>query len=706
MHNVRLLKPLILFLLVLALGLPGVFAKSADPDTDLVVKDLAPVARQQHLDRTIANFLSQHHYRRSKLDDSLSSQVLSNYLEDLDFSRSYFLAGDLARFEQYRHTLDDALKRGDLQPAYDIFNTYLRRLAERTQRIQTLLQQEVRFDRDESLEVDRKDAPWARNAAELDEIWRKRLKHEMLTLMLSGKEQADAWELLGKRYDNRLRQALQSTSDDVFQLYMNAVARAFDPHTAYFSPRHTENFNIQMRLSLQGIGAVLRMEEEQVAVVELVAGGPADLSQKIRAGDRIVAVAQGEDGEWVDVVGWRLDDVVERIRGPRGTVVRLKVVPGQIGAAAAEQIVRLVRDTIQLEKQAARSEIRTLPGPDGDGRELRIGIITVPTFYSDFEAARNGVADYRSTTRDVRLLLKELRDEIDGLVLDLRDNGGGSLQEAVDLTGLFISGGPVVQVRNAGGRIEIEEDGDSGRVYAGPLAVLVNHASASASEIFAGAIQDYGRGLVIGDSTFGKGTVQTLVDLNRFTRTQEPQGQLKLTFAKFYRISGGSTQHRGVQPDIHVPSSVLDSDEVGESAQRNALPWDEIAAARYRGDPQLAALLPKLRQRHQARTKNDSDYQDFLEDLEFTRRQRDKPTLSLLESQRRAERAYLESWRRERENRYRAAKGLPPLKPGDLIPEGEDSAVPDTTLEESARIIADLIVLSRPGEQRRLVVGG
>lgn len=704
MRNDRILKFLILLPLMLVLGLPGVFAKPNESSAEFVVKDLAPAARQQQLDRTIAKFLSQHHYRRSKLDDQLSSLILTNYLEDLDFNRSYFLAGDLARFEQYRHTLDDALRRGDLQPAYEIFNVYLRRLAERTERVQTLLQQGFRFDKDESLEVDRKDVPWARNAAELDEIWRKRLKNEMLTLMLSGKDQAGARELLGKRYDNRLRQALQSSSDDVFQLYMNAVARAFDPHTAYFSPRNTENFNIQMRLSLQGIGAVLRMEEEQVTVVELVAGGPADLSQQIRSGDRIIAVAQNDDGPWVDVVGWRLDDVVERIRGPRGTVVRLKVLPGKIGAAAAEKTVRLVRDTIQLEKQAARSEIRTLPG--SDNRKLRIGVITIPTFYSDFEAARNGVADYRSTTRDVRRLLETLRDQIDGLVLDLRDNGGGSLQEAVDLTGLFIGGGPVVQVRNAGGKVDIEEDGDSGRVYDGPLAVLVNHASASASEIFAGAIQDYGRGLVIGDPTFGKGTVQTLVDLNRFTRTQEPQGQLKLTFAKFYRISGGSTQHRGVQPDIHVPSSVMDSDEVGESAQKNALPWDEITPARYRGDQQLAALVPELRQRHQARTKKDPDYQHFLQDLEFTRQQRNKTTLSLMESQRRAEREYLENWRRERENHYRAAKGLPPLKPGDSIPEGEESAIPDTTLEESARIMADLILLSDPGEARRTVVMG
>ncbi|MCB1823364.1 MAG: PDZ domain-containing protein, partial [Candidatus Competibacteraceae bacterium] len=402
MHNIRALKFLILLPLVLLLGSPGAFAKPAAPGGAIAVGDLMPAARHASLDRTIANLLSQHHYRQSSLDNRLSALILTTYLDDLDFSRSYFLISDIAGFERYRDTLDDALKKGDLRPAYGIFNVYLRRLAERTSRIQSLLERGFRFDVDESLNVDRKDAPWAASPAELDEIWRKRLKHEMLTLILSGKDQAAARELLSKRYDNRLRQARQSSSDDVFQLYMNAVAQAFDPHTAYFSPRNTENFNIQMRLSLEGIGCVLRMEDEQVTVVELVAGGPADLSQQIKAADKIVAVAQGDKGPWVDVVGWRLDDVVERIRGQRGTVVRLKVLPGKAGVTAAEKTVRLVRDTIKLEKQAAKSEIKTIPGPDG--RELRIGIVTVPAFYSDFEAARRGVENYRSTTRDVRRL--------------------------------------------------------------------------------------------------------------------------------------------------------------------------------------------------------------------------------------------------------------------------------------------------------------
>ena len=685
MHCFRTLK--LLLVLLLLSSLPGVNAKTASDD----VAPLAPAAQLNALDRTIANLLSQHHYRQSKLDDRLSSLILNTYLDDLDANHAYFLASDIAAFEKYRSTLDDALQNGNLQPAYEIFNVYLQRLGERSERIQALLGQDFRFDSDETLNVDRKNAPWAKNAAELDEFWRKRLKHEMLTLIVSGKEPAAARELLRKRYENRLNQARQTSSEDVFQLYMNAVAQSFDPHTAYFSPRNTENFNIQMRLSLEGIGCVLRMEDEQVTVVELVTGGPADLSQQIKANDRIVAVAQGEDGPWVDVVGWRLDDVVERIRGARGSVVRLKILPGKAGAAAAEKTVRLVRDTIKLDKQAAKSEIKTLR--DSDGRERRIGVITIPAFYSDFEAARRGDPDYRSTTRDVRRLLGELHGKVDGLVLDLRGNGGGSLQEAIDLTGLFIAEGPVVQVKHTRGDVEVEKDSDPEQVYDGPLAVLVDHASASASEIFAGAIQDYGRGLVIGDPTFGKGTVQTMIDLNRLTRAAEPQGQLKLTIAKFYRVNGSSTQHRGVRPDIDIPS-VFDSEEIGESAQKNALPWDEIAATRFRNDRRLLALLPELSKRHQARATSDPDYQSYLQDLRFSREQREKTTVSLRESQRRAEQTRIETWQRERENRYRALKNQAPLQPGDELPQGKESAIPDAALQESVRILADLIALN------------
>jgi carboxyl-terminal processing protease len=706
MRNVLNLKFLVLSVaLTLASGLSCAFAKTTDQEVDLPTELLTPTPQQAVLDQAIARLLSQHHYRQSKLDDRLSSLVLDAYLEYLDAGRIYFMDSDIVDFERYRNTLDDALKTGDLKPAYEIFNTYLRRLAERTNYAQTLLQQESHFNVDETLNVDRKNAPWPKNRNELDEIWRKRVKHDLLTLMVSGKDQAAARDLLKKRYENRLLQARRSTSDDVFQLYMNAVAQAFDPHTAYFSPRNTENFNIQMRLSLEGIGCVLRMDEEQVTVVELVAGGPADTSQQIKAGDRIVAVAQGDKGGWVDVVGWRLDDVVDRIRGQRGTVVRLKILPGKAGAAAAEKAVRLVRDTIKLEKQAAKQEIKLFRG--SNNRELRIGVITIPAFYSDFDAARRGDPNYRSTTRDVRRLLDEMRGKIDGLVLDLRENGGGSLQEAVDLTGLFIPEGPVVQVKNAGNeQPEIEKDGDPAQLYDGPLAVLVDHASASASEIFAGAIQDYGRGIVLGDPTFGKGTVQTLVDLNRLTRAKEPQGQVKLTIAKFYRVSGSSTQHRGVRPDIAIPSALVDSEDIGESAQKNALPWDEIAPTRYLGNQTLTALLPELARRHQTRIAANPDYQSFLQDLEFTRQQREKTTVSLLESQRRRERQQLENWQRDRENRFRLAKGLPPLKPNDEIPEGKESVIPDVALDESVHIVGDLVMLRSDDKASSVLVMG
>ncbi len=706
MRNLQNLKLLVLsVVLTLASGLSCAFAKTSDQEMELPAELLAPTPQQAVLDQTIARLLSQHHYRQSKLDDRLSSLVLDAYLEDLDSGRIYFMDSDIADFERYRNTLDEALKTGDLKPAYEIFNTYLRRLTERTNYAQTLLQQDFHFNVDETLNVDRKNAPWPKTQAELNEVWRKRVKHDLLTLMVSGKDQPAARDLLKKRYENRLAQARRSTSDDVFQLYMNAVAQAFDPHTAYFSPRNTENFNIQMRLSLEGIGCVLRMDEEQVTVVELVAGGPADTSQQIKAGDRIVGVAQGDKGSWVDVVGWRLDDVVERIRGQRGTVVRLKILPGKAGASAAEKTVRLVRDTIKLEKQAAKQEIKQFR--DSNNRELRIGVITIPAFYSDFDAARRGDPNYRSTTRDVRRLLDEMRGKIDGLVLDLRENGGGSLQEAVDLTGLFIAEGPVVQVKNAGNnQPEVEKDGDPAQLYDGPLAVLVDHASASASEIFAGAIQDYGRGVVLGDPTFGKGTVQTLVDLNRLTRAKEPQGQVKLTIAKFYRVSGSSTQHRGVRPDITIPSALGDSEDIGESAQKNALPWDEIAPTRYSGNQTLTALLPELARRHQTRIAANPDYQSFLQDLEFTRQQREKTTVSLLESQRRQERQKIENWQRDRENRFRLAKGLPLLKLDDEIPEGKESAIPDVALDESVRIVGDLAVLRGDDKASSVLVMG
>lgn len=684
---------LLLLALFFLIGCQGVSATNASATVSANAGNLQPSQQHVQLDKTIANLLAHYHYRQSDLDVEQSSAIFDAYLDALDYNRSFFLASDIEHFNRYRHELHNYLKDGILEPAYSIFNTYQRRMAERTARIKTQLQREIRFDVDETYDLAPESRSWARNRTELDEIWRKRLKHEILQLMLAGQSLDDAKDTLVQRYEGRLRRTNQQHSEDVFQLYMNAVATSFDPHTSYFSPSASENFNIQMSLSLEGIGTVLRMEEEQIRVVELVPGGPAALSGQLHPDDVIIGVGQGQDGEIVDVIGWRLDDVVDLIRGRRGTTVQLKILPSHAGSGGPPQTLSLVRDRIKLEKQAASSEVRSL---EHQGRIQRIGIITIPTFYSDFAAAQRGDRDYRSTTRDVRRLVSELkRQDIDGLVIDLRQNGGGSLQEAIELTGLFIHGGPVVQVRNARGQINIEQDDSSELVYDGPLAVLVDRFSASASEIFAGAIQDYGRGLVLGNPTFGKGTVQTLVDLNdlnRFMpRNSDQLGQLKLTIAKFYRISGGSTQHRGVVPDIEFPSAV-DSQAVGESAQPYALPWDEIRSLDYRYSSVLDTLLPELYQHHAQRIAEDAAFQTLLADIRATRESREQTEVSLLEQTRRMEHEQSRQERLERRNRWRELQNLPKLKV-DETAEADDSERPDPLLTESVRIVADLIHL-------------
>lgn len=675
--------------LAVLLLVPVALAARADLGV-LVPISLSPEAKHQKLDQAIAGLLSHYHYRQASLDDRLSEEILDAYLEALDPNRLYFLGPDIRRFDRdYRTRLDDALQAGDLGPAYDIFNVYQRRVAERTTRVQHTLAEPFDFDTTDEVDLDRKTAPWAADLDALDRVWYKRLKNEVLALMLVGQSAQQAGETLNQRYQSRLRRALQSNSEDVFQTYMNAVARSFDPHTAYFSPRASENFNIQMRLSLEGIGTVLRMEEEQITVLELVPGGPADLSRQLRPGDRIIGVGQGDREAMVDVVGWRLDDVVDLIRGPRDSVVRLRVIPDGSATEATAREIRLVRDTIRLEKQAARSEIQTLSVGDD---EVRVGIITVPTFYSDFAAAQRGDNDYRSTTRDVRRILRELDDQnVDAILVDLRQNGGGSLQEAVEFTGLFIPGGPVVQVRNARGDVEVERDPDPDLLYSGPLAVMVDRFSASASEIFAAAIQDYGRGLVMGDPTFGKGTVQTLVDLGRFLpRTDTPLGQLKLTIAKFYRISGGSTQHRGIIPDLRLPSPVS-AEDVGESAHSRALPWDEITPVSYRPSGRIAGLLSELRVRHEQRMRSEPAYQALLDDFAAAETERSRTRYSLNERERRAQRDHQEREQLARENRLRTALGLEELSLEAY--RGDAEELPDLLLQEGARITADLVQL-------------
>lgn len=589
--------------------------------------DLQPTKDQQAANIHIARQLLVSHYKKQSIDRDLSTQVFDAYLKSLDSQRAYFLQSDIDAFEVYRYRLDGALKTGQLDPAFKIYNTYQTRVAERLEYMLALLNKGIEkldFTKDESLIVDREELSWPANLQAQNDLWRKRLKNAVLSLKLNDKTDEDIQKTLTKRYTSQLSRIQQSRSEDAFQTYMNAFTGVYDPHTSYFSPRTSENFNINMSLSLEGIGAVLQSDNEHTKVVRLVPAGPAHKAGELSPEDRIVGVGQGDDGEIVDVVGWRLDEVVDLIRGPAKSTVRLEVIPAESKSDSDTKVISIVRDKVKLEEQAAQSKILEL---DRDGKQWKFGIIDIPAFYADFEAAQRNDPNYRSTTRDVRRLIDELQQQnIDGLVIDLRDNGGGSLVEANTLTGLFIPEGPTVQIRNANNNIEVMEDPDPAVIYGGPLVVLVNRLSASASEIFAGAIQDYGRGVIMGGQTFGKGTVQSVRGLNH--------GQIKLTQAKFYRISGASTQHKGVIPDLLVPSAV-DKDKIGEDALPSALPWDSIQAANFSKGAIQTGLINELRTRHVDRFEHDPEYQVLLDEISYLQKQRDIESLTLVEKDRR-----------------------------------------------------------------------
>ncbi len=642
---------------------------------------------------TIVEQLRTNHFISKKLDDELSDHIFDNYLDMLDGGRVYFFASDVKELEKYRYKLDEALIRGELEPAFHIFNRYQQRM---TERLQFLLDEvesgldDLSFSGDEAVAIDRKGAPWPADEAAMNDLWRKRLKASVLTMKLNGKPLEEIEELLGKRYRYRLNQALQTKSEDAFQLYVNAFATSYDPHTQYFSPRTSENFNINMSLQLEGIGAVLRNEDEYTSVVELVPAGPADKSGLLKPSDRIVSVGQGEDGPLIDVVGWRLDDVVELIRGPKNSTVRLEVIP-HTATDGTTRVVTILRDAVQLEEQAAQKKLLTL---ERNGEEHRIGIIEVPTFYADFKAIQQGDPNYKSTTRDVRRLIEELKaEEIDALVVDLRNNGGGSLQEADALTGLFIKSGPTVQVKSANRRPSIYADTDDSVAWEGPMAVLVNRLSASASEIFAGAIQDYGRGIIIGSQTFGKGTVQTLIPLNR--------GQLKITAAKFYRVSGQSTQHQGIIPDIEFPE-IYDAEHIGESALEDAMAWDMIQPAVYPRSNDIHPLLAELNARHRRRVADDPEFAYLRALAQRTEEEANRTHVSLNEAVRKAEKVREEAWRLELENALRLARGEEPLASVDELEEialeetdDEEDPREDAMVRESGNILVDYITLTR-----------
>ncbi len=628
----------------------AVYAKQATaPVTE---GELTPTRQQAKAARAVVAHLNELQYDHIKLDDKLSARVFDRYLKDLDGSRSYFLASDIKSFEPYRSDFDDALRKGELKNAFTIHNRYQQRVTERLNFVLGELGRGVDkmdFSKKESLQSDREKAAWAANKPELDDLWRKRIKAAALSLRLTGKTDEEIQKTLSKRYRSQLNSLAQTKSDDAFQVFMNAFTQTYDPHTEYFSPRTSENFNINMSLSLEGIGAVLQSEDEYTKVVRLVPAGPADKSKQIKTGDRIVAVAQG-NGELVDVVGWRIDEVVALIRGPKGTTVRLQVLPA--GSSGDQtKIVPIVRNTVALEDQAAQKKVLDIKRGE---QTYKIGVIKLPTFYADFQGMQSGDPNYRSTTRDVKRLINELKAaKVQGLVLDLRNNGGGSLSEANSLVGLFIETGPTVQVRNANGRIEVLGDPDPTVTYAGPLVVLTNRLSASAAEIFAGAIQDYGRGLVVGTTSFGKGTVQSLRDLSH--------GQLKITEAKFYRISGASTQNKGVEADVHFPN-IFETTDIGESALPNALPWDTIPAARYFSYQDFSKQLPTLRNASAKRQAADPDFRYLNEQIELAKSLKSDTLVSLNEETRKAEQKSLDDKRLGMENRRRSAKGQAPLK--------------------------------------------
>lgn len=648
-------------------------------------QDLSPTERQRRVSKLVSNVIERSHYRQSPINDPVSALVLDRFIEQLDSSRSYFLASDIAEFERFRYQLDDAVVDGQLEPVFAIFNRFQIRNRERVAHALELLKTEPDFAVDESFEFDRAKAPWAKTQAELNEIWRQRVKNDAVSLMLTEKTWAETRDILHKRYERVLKRTEQVTSDDIFEVFMNAFAHVFDPHSSYFSPRNSEEYRIQMSLSYEGIGASLQLVDDYVTVLNILPGGPAAVNGTLTANDRIIAVGEGRNGKLVDVVGWRLDDVVQIIRGKVGTTVRLQILPGGAAPGSPEKMLELVRNKVTLEAQAAQKEVRKIKRGE---RELSVGVINVPSFYQDFEAKSSGAKDYRSTTRDVRKLIDELkRDHVDALIMDLRGNGGGHLTEATALSGLFIPGGPIVQLRETGGRVEVLDDPEPNIAWDGPLIVLVDRFSASASEIFAAAIQDYGRGIVVGQQTYGKGSVQNLYPLDRYALGPDPGfGQLTVTIGKYYRVTGESTQHRGVQPDISMPTAIS-AEEVGESTRESALPWDRIRPVDFGRETQLTQAVAALEHSHEERIAADPDFRSLLADLDSFEKVRTQKKLSLNLKTRIAEREQLEKERVARENERRTARGLLPVaKLTDL----NGAEPPDAVLAETAEIAADL----------------
>jgi len=652
---------------------------------------LKPIEIQSKTAVEIVNQLNQHHYRKQELNDSLSSRFLDEYLQTLDSSKNFFIASDLAEFDKYRKTFDDDFKVGKLQNGFNIYHRFGERFSARLTKVVAMLDDKeivFTFDTDETFKVDRKQESWPLTLEDADKLWMQHIKASLLSSMLSGKTPEESRTTLRKRYATQLRYFKQQTSEEVFSLIMNSLTTLFDPHTNYLSPDNSQNFKTSMTNKFEGIGAELKTDEDYTKVARLIPASPAEKQGQLKPNDKIVGVAQGEKGEFEDIIGWRLTDVVKKIKGPKGTIVRLEVIAAD-PTVTAHKIISIKRDTIELEDQKAKKSVLNIKN---GAQTLKLGVIDIPVFYGNFDSSSVG--------RDVYRLMQELRQEnIDGLVVDLRDNGGGSLPEAATLTNLFIDPGPVVQIRH-GEVINRDVRATTPAVYRGPLIVLINRFSASASEIFAGAIQDYGRGLVVGSTTWGKGSVQSYMPI------EKGEGNIKITQAKFYRVSGDSTQHRGVIPDITLPS-VVNMKELGESSYDNALPWDQIHPAPHDVYNNIGAILPALKPAHNERVKADPEFVYVQQQAAFYDELNNKKTVSLKLAARQQEQKLIEQRTLDIENQKRRSKGEPvyanyaDYKAKETKKDEEEAAAPkkkdlepekDPYLVETGKILGDFII--------------
>lgn len=693
----------------------AVLACHASPEPQSLVRGISnilPDEKQALVCREIVALIENYNYKKIKVNDSISALVLDKYIKELDPYKYYFQASDIKEFEKFRYSLDDDFRSGNLNAPFYIFNVYLKRYNEFVAYAFTQIKEKHNFNINETYIFDREKMPWAKSQTEINDIWRKRVKYELVNLKIAGTAEAKNVETLTKRYESLKSQASKLNNQDVFQTVMDAFTETIDPHTNYFNPSNAQQFNEDMARSFEGIGARLQLENEILKIAEVIPGGPAFKSKLLSAGDRIIGVAQG-DAEFEDIIGWRIENSVSKIKGPKGTKVRLKIIPAGKEMSSKPVIIELTREKIVMEDQSAKKKVQTI---EANGKPYRIGIITVPAFYADFKAANAGDPNYKSTTRDVRLLIDTLknRDKVDAIVMDLRANGGGSLVEAIDLTGLFIDKGPVVQVKDLKNDVEVSEDANPGVAWNGPLGVMVDRLSASASEIFAGAIQDYERGIIMGTQTYGKGTVQSSIDMNKLVNPSILQrlaalvnkngvslktdkegvklGQINLTMAKFYRVTGSSTQHKGVMPDIQFPS-LYPLDKIGEDTEPSALPWDEVARSNFVAVGNLAPVKPELVDLHKQRMAKSLDYKILEQDIAESKKREEEVSVSLNEAKLKAERDSLEARNLAKINSLRVSRGLPSVKKGDKIKKEE---IFDFIQNESLRVMTDLMQLSGP----------